>query len=167
MDSDENGTLTIMELYRFLIALVEEETKSIEKAEEEIKIENVRDIFKTLDKDGDRAVNFEEFFEAIKDRLNDDTFKAMLTKKTNISRQKSEQFSEQEIEDLFYQIDVDRSGHISKEEVLKACRRKRTSSRLGIDDVEEWLNKTDRDEDGNISLNEFKFAFLGTNMIDI
>ena len=25
-------------------------------------MENVRDIFKTLDKDGDRAVNFEEFY---------------------------------------------------------------------------------------------------------
>ena len=39
--------------------------------------------------------------------------------------------------------------------------------KLGVEDVEEWLKLTDKNGDGTISYDEFKFAFVGTNMIDL
>ena len=67
---------------------------------------------------------------------------------------------------------------------MRACRRTSVMGKLGIEDVEEWLKLTDKDgvwifmmnlstvhltldfQDGTISYEEFKFAFVGTNLLD-
>lgn len=87
---------------------------------------------------------------------------------------------------MFYSIDKDRSGDITVkvkysdinnyavtivdirlQEALRACRRTSVMGHLGVDDVEEWLKLTDKDGDGTISYEEFKFAFVGTNMLEV
>ena len=58
MDQDQSGTITLMELYKFIIKV-----SKIDNAEEtEVNWDEVRSIFKNLDKDGDRNVEWEEFF---------------------------------------------------------------------------------------------------------
>ena len=58
MDQDQSGTITVMELYKFLIKV----SKLDNPDSDEVPWNDVRSIFKNLDKDGDRNVEWEEFF---------------------------------------------------------------------------------------------------------
>ena len=58
MDQDQSGTITVMELYKFLIKV----SKLDNPDSDEVPWDDVRSIFKNLDKDGDRNVEWEEFF---------------------------------------------------------------------------------------------------------
>ena len=75
MDQDQSGSITIMELYKFIIKV--SKIENADNAEEviffdqfspyltfafKVNWEDVRSIFKNLDKDGDKNVEWEEFF---------------------------------------------------------------------------------------------------------
>ena len=68
MDTDQSGNITCIELYRFIVKVAKMENNG-ENAE--VKWDDVKKIFKSLDKDGDRSIEWEEFFVNItrKDRF--------------------------------------------------------------------------------------------------
>ena len=58
MDQDQSGSVTQLELYKFIVKVHKMED------DENTKVDwnEVKKIFKSLDKDGDRCVDWEEFF---------------------------------------------------------------------------------------------------------
>ena len=60
MDQDQSGSITCNELYKFIVKVAKMENNGDNGPE--IKWEDVKKIFKSLDKDGDRNVEWEEFF---------------------------------------------------------------------------------------------------------
>lgn len=60
MDQDQSGSITCNELYKFIVKVSKLENNG--ENGPEIKWEDVKKIFKSLDKDGDRNVEWEEFF---------------------------------------------------------------------------------------------------------
>ena len=77
-------------------------------------------------------------------------------------RDKKDKFSEENVKEIFHTIDKDDSGEITMkviqhqsdirlhfnlifQEAVRACRRTSVMGKLGVEDVEEWLNLTDKD----------------------
>ena len=59
MDQDQSGSITCNELYKFIVKVTKMENGG---EYQKVDREEVRAIFKNLDKDGDRSVEWEEFF---------------------------------------------------------------------------------------------------------
>ena len=59
MDQDQSGSITCNELYKFIVKVTKMENGG---ENQKVDREEVRAIFKNLDKDGDRSVEWEEFF---------------------------------------------------------------------------------------------------------
>ena len=58
IDQDQSGSVTQLELYKFIVRV-----HKMEDAENtKVDWNEVKTIFKSLDKDGDRCVDWEEFF---------------------------------------------------------------------------------------------------------
>ena len=103
--------------------------------------------------------------DVVTSKAKDQQWKKLLEKSSQ--RNTSERISEDEVKKIFFSIDRDQSGEITQKEAMRACRRTSVMGKLGVEDVEEWLKLTDKNGDGTISYDEFKFAFVGTNMIDL
>ena len=60
VDIDQSGTITCNELYKFIVRVNKIENNG--ELKKEVDWDEVKAIFKSLDKDGSRAVDWEEFF---------------------------------------------------------------------------------------------------------
>merc|ERR1712156_503449 len=158
VDHDRSGTITLMELYRFILKVAKDEDD-----DNIVNMADVKTIFKDLDNDGDGNVELDEFLTTVMSQMDDEKWAALL--ENSLTRKEEQKMSEDEIERIFKEIDKDESGSITKKEAVRACRR--NSTMAGLEDVEAWLDASDKNGDGSLSLEEFKFAFVGTNMINL
>jgi len=119
---------------------------------------------KVLTKMEAASVDWEEFFEVVSNKDKDQKWRNLCEK--SAKRKQESKISEEEVKSIFFSIDKDKNGEISQKEAMRACRRTSVMGKLGIEDVEEWLKLTDKDGNGTINYEEFKFAFVGTNLLE-
>lgn len=180
VDVDQSGTITCNELYKFIVRVNKIENNG--ELKKEVDWDEVKAIFKGLDKDGSRSVDWEEFFEVVSNKDKDQKWRNLCEK--SAKRKQESKISEEEVKSIFFSIDKDKNGEISQKEAMRACRRTSVMGKLGIEDVEEWLKLTDKDgvcnslnfldtvfnqiflQNGTINYEEFKFAFVGTNLLE-
>merc|ERR1712062_16916 len=143
IDTDGSESLSLSEVILFLKSICAD-----------ISEDNVEKIFSNFDSTGDKIVDYEEFKEVMSQVTSNGWQKCAGT---------SDGAQEEEIKALFDMIDKDKSGSLSEREAKKAC--KLIEDRFGVDEVEEWLEKTDYNRDGSVSWEEFKFSIAG-NMIN-
>ena len=94
----------------------------------EVDWDEVKTIFKGLDKDGDRSVEWEEFFvriflhnesnwqlalpkDVVSSKAKDQHWRSLMEKSTK--RDKNHKFSEENVKEIFHTIDKDDSGEIT------------------------------------------------------
>jgi len=139
IDIDSDGSLCLSEVITFLKSITDD-----------LSIDNIEKIFNSLDKSGDRSVDFQEF-KAVMVEIEDAGWR-QVTKTEDKSAIK-----EEEVRTLFNMIDKDRSGSLSKREAKKAA--KLIKDRFGIEEVDAWISEVDFNGDGVLSYEEFKMCF--------
>jgi len=139
MDWDKNGEISKIEFKSYLAKL--------EKGEN-LNAEAVYKAFEEMDLDCSKSLDWTEFVNGMRN---------MCAPKPTIS--------ENDIERIFNEIDDDGNGYITLREAKKAF--KQISKRFGLEDksqIEEWIKECDFDQDGRISLEEFKLGIAGTDL---
>jgi len=139
MDWDKNGEISKIEFKSYLAKL--------EKGEN-LDAEAVYKAFEEMDIDCSKSLDWSEF----------------VTGMQNMSAAKIT-MTENDIEKIFNEIDDDGNGYITHREAKKAF--KKISGRFGLQDksqIEEWIKECDFDQDGRISLEEFKLGIAGTDL---
>ena len=101
------------------------------------------EIIKTVDKDGDNQVDFNEFL-----KLMDG----------NCFVQSVDSFKE--MKDLFSLFDVDNDGFVTEEEISKTM--KEFGQKIRKKDIRKMMQEADRNNDGKISFDEFKNMVLNS-----
>uniref|UniRef100_A0A0K2UCS1 Calmodulinlike 5 [Canis lupus familiaris] n=2 Tax=Lepeophtheirus salmonis TaxID=72036 RepID=A0A0K2UCS1_LEPSM len=140
MDWDKDGTISLGEFKAFLKTTRNEESVN----DDELKL-----AFSKIDIDGDHYIKWEEFSDAM----------------IKIRSQKS-MFSEKEITSIFQEIDYNNDGYITPKEAIKAFKKLRERFAIHEWQIQEWIEKTDYDSDGKITLEEFKLSLAGKTLVD-
>ncbi|XP_024014555.1 disease resistance protein TAO1 isoform X2 [Eutrema salsugineum] len=138
-DVDQNGFITAAEL-RYVLT----------KDGGEFTDEQVRDIIRVADVDGDGQINYDEFakFTIAKEA---DEEAAMVRKfATDVTLSREE---EKEIKELFTGLDVDQNGFITAAEFQYVM--KNSGSKLTDKEIRNFFRRADVDGDGHLNYDEF------------
>jgi len=139
MDWDNNGEISRIEFKSYLAKL--------EKGEN-LDADAVYRAFDKMDIDSSKSLDWVEFMNGMRSLT--ETQSAV---------------TEDDIERIFNEIDSDGNGFLTPREAKKA--HKKLSERFQIDryQIDEWVKECDFDQDGKISLEEFKLATLGADLV--
>ncbi|CAB4068774.1 unnamed protein product [Lepeophtheirus salmonis] len=132
--------------------------------------EDLKEIFQKMDWDKDGTISLGEFKAFLKttrneESVNDDELKLAFSK-IDIDGDhyiKWEEFSDAMIK---IQIDYNNDGYITPKEAIKAFKKLRERFAIHEWQIQEWIEKTDYDSDGKITLEEFKLSLAGKTLVD-
>ncbi|XP_077991780.1 neo-calmodulin-like [Glandiceps talaboti] len=130
-DRNKDGYITIDELRR-----------TMKKLEENITEEELREMMKEADQDGDGRVNYKEFAKIIRGEDTMDSYNHTVT-----------DTGPRCLMDVFEDMDEDGNGYITIDELRHALRRVPDS--YTDDDIEDMMQEADIDGDGNVNYVEF------------
>jgi len=104
--------------------------------------EELEDMIRAVDLNGDGEIDFEEFISLMRLRMDE--------------RQRD---PEEDLRDAFNMFDADRSGYIDRDEVRALM--KKLAQTLTEDEIDAIMEEVDTDGDGEISFDEFKAMMFG------
>lgn len=125
-DMDGGGTIESHELRHVMNKLGEQPSD-----------EELDDMIRAVDLNGDGEIDFEEFISLMRLRMDE--------------RQRD---PEEDLRDAFNMFDADRSGYIDREEVRMLM--KKLAQTLTEDEIDAIMEEVDTDGDGEISFDEFR-----------
>mmetsp|Transcript_8850 Transcript_8850/g.11771 ORF Transcript_8850/g.11771 Transcript_8850/m.11771 type:complete len:177 (-) Transcript_8850:64-594(-) len=125
-DLDGGGTIEFKELHHVLKELGDEPSR-----------EEIEEMILLVDENGDGEIDFDEFLTLMRLRLGD-----------------SGEDAEQNLKDVFNIFDADGSGFIDKHEMRLLM--KKLAQDLTEEEITQIIEVVDKDEDGEISFEEFK-----------
>ena len=104
--------------------------------------EELEDMIRAVDLNGDGEIDFEEFISLMRLRMDE--------------RQRD---PEEDLRDAFNMFDADRSGFIDRDELL--VRMKKLAQTLTEEEIDAKIEEVDTDGDGETSLQEFRSMMFG------
>jgi len=104
--------------------------------------EELEDMIRAVDLNGDGEIDFEEFISLMRLRMDE--------------RQRD---PEEDLRDAFNMFDADRSGFIDRDEVRALM--KKLAQTLTEDEIDAIMEEVDTDGDGEISFQEFRAMMFG------
>jgi len=104
--------------------------------------EELEDMIRAVDLNGDGEIDFEEFISLMRLRMDE--------------RQRD---PEEDLRDAFNMFDADRSGYIDRDEVRALM--KKLAQTLTEDEIDAIMEEVDTDGDGEISFQEFRAMMFG------
>lgn len=125
-DLDGGGTITFQELRHVLKELGDEPTD-----------EEIQEMILLVDENGDNEIDFDEFLTLMRLRMGE-----------------SGEDAEQNLRDVFDVFDADGSGFIDRHEMRVLM--KKLAQDLTEEEIAQIIEAVDKDEDGEISFEEFK-----------
>jgi len=142
MDWDKNGMVSPIEFKSYLANL---------KKGEEINADEVYKAFNEIDADGSKNIQWEEFLSAMTDM--------------KVKGSKSE-ISEDELTAIFHELDDDGNGYITLKEAKKAHKKLCEKFNIKRAQIDDWIQNTDYDSDGKITIEEFKLGMAGNALVN-
>ena len=125
LDSNKDGTISIEELKQTLLKL------NASKKSNKITVKEINDIFKSIDLDNSKRIDYTEFISAMMEQ--------------------NMYCEEEKLINTFKMLDKDNSGKISKEEIKKAL----NNEKIREKELQNFIKKFDLDGNGEIDYFEF------------
>ena len=125
LDSNKDGTISIEELKQTLLKL------NASKKSNKITVKEINDIFKSIDLDNSKRIDYTEFISAMMEQ--------------------NMYCEEEQLINTFKMLDKDNSGKISKEEIKKAL----NNEKIREKELQNFIKKFDLDGNGEIDYFEF------------
>ena len=125
LDSNKDGTISIEELKQTLLRL------NASKKNNKITVKEINDIFKSIDLDNSKRIDYTEFISAMMEQ--------------------NMYCEEEKLINTFKMLDKDNSGKISKEEIKKAL----NNEKIREKELQNFIKKFDLDGNGEIDYFEF------------
>lgn len=138
-DFNPCSSYSLISILRILIGTIESSELSyvMSKLGEKPTDDELEDMIRAVDLNGDGEIDFEEFISLMRLRMDE--------------RQRD---PEEDLRDAFNMFDADRSGYIDREEVRALM--KKLAQTLTEEEIDAIMEEVDTDGDGEISFDEFR-----------